>query len=149
FEGVPQLYKYYDKDLMQFTSFQGYNPGVGSIAKKKATATEIVFEGVGKIIIGNTPEVGCMYNWIQVELHANQPPGEGVKKLQQILAVTGLGAVLGQQPIETDERMKIAQLYRAFYPAACTALDVEKDFFQIPLQELKDKIIAKEPGMRA
>ena len=132
---VPQIYKRYDEAADQFTKVGGYRPF-------DELALVIEFKAAGKIIIGSTPETGCMYNWIQVEMDASLLPGEGVKKLQQILAMTGLGPVLGQQPRESDERMKFAQLLRAFYPARCTELDVSKEFYELPLEELKKKIMA-------
>ena len=137
---VRQTYKRYDESNNQFTSFGEYGLPAG--------AKEIVFDGIGKIIIGH-PD--CMYNWIQVEMNvpAVSIPGEEVRRLQQILAVTGLGPVLGKQPPESDERMKIAQLFRAFYPAQCTEMDTKKEFYQWPLEKLKQEIIKRELGMEA
>ena len=91
----------------------------GPINPLRSKATEVVFEGVGKVIIGKTKSCGCMYNWIQVEMEPNLPPGEGAAKLQLMLSMMGLGSILGQMPEESQERMKMAQLYRAYFPRRC------------------------------
>jgi hypothetical protein len=119
-------------DGSEFTRTLGYPDN------EKGSATEIVFEGVGKVILGNNKESGCMYNWIQVEMEPNLPAGEGLHKLQQMLTTLGLGPVLGQQTSESDERMKIAQLVRAFYPS----LSAEKKDELI--QYLLAEMIAKD-----
>ncbi len=139
---VPHQFNRFDPDIGEYTRTGGYSP-------EDSTATVIDFIGAGKIIIGNNKSNGIMYNWIQVELEANLPSGEGVKKLQQILAVMGLGPVLGKQPQEADERMKIAQLFRAFYPLKATVSDTTKAFYNVPIATLKNMIIALETGMEA
>ncbi len=137
---VPQEYFRFDELKGEYTRSGGYSPGFSQ-------ATEIVFEGAGKIVIGNDENNGCMYNWIQIEMDADLPAGEGVKKLHQMLAVIGLGPVLGKQPPEADERLKIAQLFRAFYPSKATRMDTTAEFYQLSIDDLKKTIIAREPGM--
>ena len=116
---------------------------------EEGTAIEITFDGIGKIILGNNDECGCMYNWIQVEISEKIPDNERLKKMQQMLWLIGLGPVFGQQTKESDERMKIAQLFRAFYPASCTSWDTNKRFYELPIDKLKQEIIAQEPEMAA
>jgi hypothetical protein len=141
--GQSHQYVRFDEATGEFTREGAYSP-------RSSKATEIEFEGAGKVIIGQDQESGCMYNWIQVEMDANLPPEEGLKKLHQMLAVTGLGPVLGTQPKEADERMKIVQLLRAFYPAMATRYDTTKEFYQLSPDQLREKIIKDiEPGMDA
>ena len=135
-----QEYVRYDSKTDQFTHEGAYRP-------LKAKAMEIVFEGVGKVIVGKSKRCGCMYNWVQVEMEPHLPPGEGLQKLQRMLSMMGLGPVLGAQPEESQERMKIAQLYRAFYSADATAMCQEKPFFEMDLEQLKETIIAQHPKM--
>ncbi len=141
-EGVPHQFHRYVESEKEFTRVGGYTPG-------NSVATEIMFAGAGKIIIGDSKENGTMYNWVQVEMDANLPSGDGARKLQQILAITGLGPVLGQQPKEADERMKIAQIFRAFYPYKATAFDTTKRFYQLSIEDLRREIVTKAPGMEA
>src|SRR5262249_48349893 len=131
---VNQEYVRYDATTGQFTREGAYQP-------VEAKATEILFEGVGKVIIGKTKRCGCMYNWIQVEMEPNLPPGEGAAKLQRMLSMMGLGPVLGEQPKENEEKMKIFQLYRAYFPSDATSLTANKVIFERPIEKIKEELI--------
>ena len=131
-----QEYVRYDSQTGQFTHDGAYRPAA-------AKATEILFEGLGKVIIGKTKSCGCLYNWVQVEMEPHLP----AEKLQLMLSMMGLGPILGPMSEESQERMKIAQLYRAHYPSDATLLQEEKPFFELPVEELKRRIIQKHSLM--
>ncbi|MFI0435315.1 MAG: hypothetical protein ACH350_06270 [Parachlamydiaceae bacterium] len=135
-----QKFHRFDEETQQFTLNQSYCPAL-------SRGTELSFGANGKVVIGNTPEVGCMYNKIMVQIPADCPPGEGLHRLHQILAVSGLGLVLAKQPLDNDERMKTKQLLRAFYPPLGTELEKTETFYSDSIDVLKKKIVEKQPEM--
>ncbi|MFI0435316.1 MAG: hypothetical protein ACH350_06275 [Parachlamydiaceae bacterium] len=135
-----QKFHRFDEKTQQFTLTESYCPAF-------SRGTELSFGANGKVIIGNSPEVGCMYNKIMVQIPAHCPTGEGLHHLHQILAVSGIGPILAKQSADADERMKIKQLLRAFYPRLATKLEKQEQFYTDPLDLIKGNIVAKEPGM--
>jgi hypothetical protein len=106
---------------------------------------EFDFKGLGRVIIGNDPNSRCLYNWVNVEMAADLPPGEGILKLNQMLTLIGIGP-LDKDP-QVDEKIKIAQLTRAFYPALITAMAGQEEFYQLTPDELKKRICEAKPQM--
>ena len=114
-----------------------------------AKALVVEFKGLGKVIIGNSTSYGCLSNDVRVEMESGLGEGIGLKALHQMLTVLGCGPVLGAQTKEDDERMKIAQIFRAFYPAKAIEMEQAKEFYEMPVDELKEKIERSVPGMQA
>jgi len=109
----------------------------------------ITFPGVGKLLIGSDPEWGALYNRIQVELPADLNEGEALSRLQRMLATIGLPNVLTQQSDVADERIKILQLFRTFFPQQ--AYDIERDekCVEMSKESLILFIISKVPDMKS
>lgn len=120
-------------------------------SRKIATngAIKIEFEGLGTITIGKDPDCLTLYNAVTVELDQYQEPGIALEKLNQALTVLGLGPILQPQRQEDDERMKIGQLFKAYYPAKAYQLERTSAFYELPLDDLKAKMIQEEPEMEA
>lgn len=113
-----------------------------------AKALQIEFEGLGRFIIGNSPEIGCLITNVRVEMVAGLKEGEGLNALHQMLAVLGCGPVMGAQHKEDEERMKVAQIFRAFFPSQAITMEQAKEFYEIPIEDLKEKIIEQVPEMK-
>jgi hypothetical protein len=111
-------------------------------------AIEIEFEGLGKVVVGKDPNCLGLYNAISIEIEQNLNPGETVAKLNQIAALLGLGPIFQLQSEEDDMRMKIGQLFKAYYPAKSYALERTAAFYELPLDQLKAKMISEESGMK-
>ncbi|CDR34005.1 SH2 domain-containing protein [Criblamydia sequanensis] len=114
-----------------------------------ASALEITFQGVGRIIVGNNPQYGCLYNDVSVEIDASMKDGQALKLMHQMLTVLGLGPLFAEQRPEDDERLKIAQIFRTYYPSRANELERTKEFYELPLTELKAHLIALVPQMKA
>ncbi len=109
--------------------------------------TIIKFVGIGKIIIGTEPNT-FLYQAFIVEMLPETHPGEGIKNLQMMLTMLGLGPQLGEQSKESEQRMKIAQLYRAFCPKESYQMEVTKEYFQKSIFLLRKEIETKNPQMQ-
>jgi len=104
---------------------------------------QIEFHGLGKIIIGNKPQNGCLYNNIDIELDATLSQDQGLSGLNAMLCSLGLGAALTVHSEEDDERIKITKIFRIFCPKEASQLERTRDFyFMAPskLQELCEQI---------
>lgn len=114
-----------------------------------ASALEITFQGVGRIIVGNNPQYGCLYNDVSVEIDAQMKDGQALKLMHQMITVLGLGPLFAEQRPEDDERLKIAQIFRTYYPSRANDLERSKEFYELPIAELKARLIALVPQMKA
>ena len=114
----------------------------------QSQAVQIEFKGIGRLIIGNSIEMGCMINEVNVELDANLLTGEGLKALHQILTVTGCGPVLGAQRKEDEKRLQAAQIFRAFFPREAIRMEQAKEFYELPVEDLIEKIHTNFPEVK-
>lgn len=124
-----------------FSAAAGYAP-------EGAKALKIDFPGVGKVIIGNSKSYGSLYNDVHVEIDSSLPPGEGIKRMHQMLAFLGFGPILGEQRNEDAERMKLALLYRTYCPDAAIKIETTKNFYDMPVEELRTFIEKRTPEMK-
>lgn len=104
-------------------------------------ALSIYFEGVGKIQIGINKDHHCNYNRISIELDPNVKMEDVAKNLQIIFASLGLGALATEQRAADQERMKIFQLFRIFYPKEAHAFERTETSFTIPTKALKTAMV--------
>lgn len=104
---------------------------------------KIVFPGLGSIDFGIDPTKVTNYNRIVIQLE----PNKNLEDLQAILVHAGLAPLLGLSSENDQERAKIAYLLRAFYPREAFQLERSLAFFEIPLERLKQQIIASVPQM--
>lgn len=136
--------KYYFKGKNRdnnFTDGNGINP-------RGAKADVVSFEGKGKVIIGASPEYACLHNQIIVEMDPRVPPEERAATMQAMLSVLGLGPVLGEQRPEDMERMKVAQLFRAYHPNKAFQMERSAWFYEIPVDRLKRHMESEASDMK-
>lgn len=141
-------YTYKGKDEHgRFTAEKGYVPTYVDDNQNfhEAKAYVMTFEGVGSVTVGKDSEWGCLYNNISVELDPRLGEEEKLAATHQMLSVLGLGPVLGQQRPEDNERIKVAQLFRAFYPKQAHSIERSSDFYEMPLEDLKSKMSSLVP----
>lgn len=81
---------------------------------------------------------------ITLKLHRTTP----LQKVHELLAVFGLARALKSSTAIEVERMKIGQLFRAYYPRLATPFERTAQFFTLPLTQLKALIIKKAPNMK-
>lgn len=134
---IPYTFKGVDKNG-KFTTAEGL--------KNKTTAYQIEFPGIGKVVIPKDPKYKTFYNDIQVEIPSDGlQPGEGIKRVHQMLAVLGCGPVLGEQKPEDNDRIKMAFVFRSFFPATATRMENKSDFYELPLGELRARMEKEVP----
>jgi hypothetical protein len=134
---VPQFYRKRSDDV--------YKTSKGITIE--SDTLKIEFKGLGTVIIGNDKEYRTLYNCVSVEMAPESRAGDGVRKLNQLLTLAGIGPILLNEDRQVDERIKIAQITRILYPAVISTLDKTTEFYEMPLEELKKAICAKEPEM--
>lgn len=115
---------------------------------KDAKADVVTFEGKGKVIIGSSEQFACLHNSISIEMDPRVPEEERLATMQGMLSVLGLGPVFGEQRAVDNERIKMAQLFRAYYPAEAFRLERSSWFYEIPLPDLKNDMNMMAPGMK-
>jgi hypothetical protein len=119
-----------------------------SIPGRFGKAIQVDFGNVGKVIIGNSEDWKCYFNDVSVKIPAgNEIPGGGLKAFHQMLTVLGCGPIACIQRPQDDERIKIAQLFRAFYPKEAFKLETSQIFFNNEVTELIAIIKEKVPKM--
>ena len=115
-----------------------------------ATFHEIEFtskEGkpIGQVTLGNSKDFESLYTSVRVEVLSHQDKGQGLKTMQGILTVLGLGPVLGA-PVEEDKgRIKMGLIAEAYFPKVWAELQQDKSFYQLSERDIEHKIIAMLP----
>lgn len=107
----------------------------------------IHFEGVGKINFGITSSCRNEYNRISIDLDPHISEAEASENLQIIFAALGLGGVSSSSRTEDIERIKIMQLFRAFYPNKAYDFERDANALEESINSLKKRICDQEPEM--
>ena len=115
----------------------------------KAQAIQIEFEGVGSVIIGDSPHIGCLYNNVKVLVKAGLPEGKAQAQVHQMLTMLGVGPIMNEQRESDEERLKAALIFRTYFPKEATQMERSKEFYEMPVEMLKEKIVTKVPEMKS
>ena len=107
----------------------------------------IHFEGIGKVRIGTNADYRSEYNHITIDLDSSVSDAQAARKLNILFAALGLGAVSSSSRAVDTERIKIMQLFRAFYPKEAYAFEREAISFEESVESLKARIRGKVPEM--
>lgn len=132
-------------------SFKQEDNGEFSSSKErkifKPQAISIKFIGSGSLIIGSSPENGCLYHTVMAQIDGSLDDEKGLKTLYSMLATLGLGSVLMPQNEEDDTRMKVAQLFRTYFPSEANPWESGKAFYEVPVDSLVQQIEEYVPEM--
>lgn len=124
----------------KYNTTDGYTPG-------GAKALQIEFEGVGVVVIGNSPDYSCLYNSIKVLVNSGQKEGVAAAQMHQMLTMLGIGPILNEQRDEDDRRLLAAQIFRTYYPKEAVKMERTKEFYELPVDVLIQKIETQVPQM--
>ena len=105
--------------------------------------TKITLGGLGSILIGSSPEFPTIYNRVIVQMEK----GKNIYDLHELMTFLDVDRALHKSTKEDMDRLKMGHLFRIFYPGAATPFERSKEFFDLPLDELKRKMIEKAPKM--
>jgi len=112
----------------------------------------IHFEGVGDVRIWdvNTSSPGTLSltNKISIDLDPKIPEKEATAKLQIIFAALGMGSVSSSSRPVDEERIKIMQLFRAYFPKQAYAFSREVNNYETSIDKLKENICNSVPEMK-
>jgi hypothetical protein len=109
---------------------------------------EIGFGDGSKVTFGLDPAFKLVHNGIHVEVPSNLPQGQGIKQMQQMLTVLGIGPVFGGQRTEDDERLLYSLMVRSHFPQSFDKLEKDPNFYNMSPIALRAKIMEIEPGMK-
>jgi len=117
-----------------------------------STITRIHFEGVGDIRLwdmGDKPgKILSHSNRICIDLDPNITSIEATAKLHILLSALGLGAVSSSTRPVDEERIKIMQLFRIFYPKQAYTFERDAKSFENSIENLKNDICKSVPEMQ-
>jgi len=107
-------------------------------------ATEIKLDGLGTITVGSSPKVINLYDRVTVQLDE----GKSLYAWHETLSFLDLDTALHASSQEDLTRLKIGHLFRTICPREATPFERTDAFFTLPIEELKQQIIAQAPGMK-
>lgn len=105
--------------------------------------TTIIADGVGKINLGINSNLPNLQDKITIEVEADKSIEDCIE-LVSLLSLPEAFSVSSQQDIE---RLKMGHLFRNFFPKEATQLERSHEFFDLSINELKDRIITTIPKM--
>ncbi len=121
------------------------NPDKG--IKFNTNQYEISFGNGGKVTVGLNAQYQLMYKAVHVEVPSNLSKGEGIKQMQQMLTVLGIGPVLGGQRLEDNERLLLSLITRTYFPQTWDIIEKDPNFYDLSPADLKNTLIALQPKM--
>jgi hypothetical protein len=107
-------------------------------------AHKINIDGLGTILIGASDAQPSLYDRVVVRLDANR----SLFELHEMLSLVDLDRALCLSTQEDIERLKMGHLFRTFFPRVATPFERKEEFFSMPLDRLKAKMIEKAPEMQ-
>ena len=111
------------------------------IEEKVKNAWKINIPDVLNVTIVKNPELGCLYNNISLEINSKLPNEKKLEIFHQLFTMLGLGSIVCPKRPEDEERIKIAQLFRTFYPKEALKIEQAPEFYETPVEKLKKQIV--------
>lgn len=121
---------------------------LSGVANSSQPIQVIEFKGVGKIKIGKEEKIRAEYNKITIELDPSIPDAYAAAKLNMLFATLGLGTISSTSRPEDTERVKVMQLFRAYYPKEAYHFERDAKSFEESVESLKARIEFKVPDMK-
>jgi hypothetical protein len=134
------LYRTKD-DRGNFTDEQAYQH------RGNAKAIQITFGDIGRVIIPDNPERLCLANEVIVELFAKEKAS--LDKLQQMCDLVGLGPVFYESREDDIKRRQMALVFRTYFPDIAYKLENSKEFYAMPLSELRVQLEEIHPDSKS
>lgn len=105
---------------------------------------EIKFGGLGEIRVGSSKDNVTLYDRVTLEMNS----GTNLYQFHEVLSFLKLDDALRQSAKEDFDRMKLGHLYRIFCPRDATPFERTGEFFNLPFEQLKERIISRSPAMK-
>jgi hypothetical protein len=94
----------------------------------------IDIKNMGKITIGTGSPPNVLRNRVTIQMDADLPEGEGLQRLHTLLKSIGLGDVVMEAEPDTAEKMKMAMVFRTFYPKEAYILERSPEWEKMSLK---------------
>lgn len=111
------------------------------ILRKEINDWIIEFKGVGSVKINTNQNKYCFYNDVYIDLEPCVEKESMGLRLYSMLALLGIGELVHPTRAIDHERIKIYQIFRAYYPEGAHSLEREQDAFEMDIFQLKERII--------
>jgi hypothetical protein len=106
-------------------------------------ATKITLEGLGSIWIGSSPDLPTMYDRVVVQMDTKK----NLFDFHELMAFLNVDQALHTSSGQDLDRLKMGHLFRTFCPQQATFFERSQEFFDLSLDQLKEKMIEKAPEM--
>lgn len=101
--------------------------------------------GVSRSVLGEGPfKIPNLYDKVVVRMESNKT----LYDLHELLSFLDLDGALVESSQEDIARLKLGHLFRAFFPREALPLERSKAFFSLPLDALRQEMIARAPHMQ-
>lgn len=106
-------------------------------------AYRISVEGLGNVIVGSTDEFPGLKHRVIVQMDSSK----NLFHLHELLSLVGMERAIQPSSAEDINRLKMGHLFRIFYPREATPFERTEEFFTLPIDQLRSKIVEKQPEM--
>jgi len=111
---------------------------------KMGSSHEIAIKSLGHITIGSSPELPGLQQRVIVKIDSTK----NLFDLHEMLSLMNMERAIQTSTQLDIERMKLGHLYRVFFPRQATSFERTEEFFSMPVDQLKEKMIADTPDMQ-
>ncbi len=132
---------YFQSSQMKVRSDAAYF--VGKNCKIGDNASEVTLDGLGSLMLGPT-DYYSFKNHVKVTLG----PRVTLDSFHRFLSIFGLQDAVEKSSAEELEKIKMAVLFKTYFPKEAYDAEKEDAFFMLPLNQLKGKIIENIPAMK-
>ena len=151
-ELVEQMKEFKPNDLQDLLTLSGSHASAIQIeqtdfpvgSQSIGPATKISFEGIGSAWIGASSDLPNLYDRVVVQLDTDKP----IYEWHELLSFLDLDDALRLSTQEDLERLKMGHLYRISCPREATPFERTGEFFELPVSELRAKILERSPQMK-
>jgi hypothetical protein len=151
FTNKNEKFKYFHEfnEKGNYISTKGYTPKDKNKINDELRYVVIEFRNLGKITLCMDPEIGTLYDRIKIDLYKENLKGRnGLNEIAKMLSTIGLGTALIPQSQQEQERIKIFQLFKIFYPIEAIKYYTDEQYYQMSIEKLKIVISDSFPEMK-
>jgi hypothetical protein len=97
------------------------------------------------VLIGASKDMPNVYDRVRFVVDQDK----SVYDVHEMMSFLNLDDAFKSASKDDIERLKVGQLYRIFYPKEATLLERRNEYFDLPIEQLKEKIISENPKMQS
>ncbi len=128
------------KKIWDFSPPKDNNPANFRSIITESEFTHINFEGIGDLLVGEKNHY-CQHTRFIIQSNPLISTNKAPELFYSMLAFMGLGEIAHAERSVDIDRIKIFQLFRAYFPKEIYPFERAQDPFEIPLNDLKTRMI--------